>query len=94
MKAARIIGNVVMSQKPSSLTGIKLMLLAPTDWNGNPITSDYLVAVDIVSAGIGDLIFYVEARDASIAVTTQPPIDAAIVGIIDGVSLDDSNVSS
>jgi ethanolamine utilization protein EutN len=92
MKAARVIGCVVASQKPSSLDGIKLLLLQPTDWNGNPEGGDYIIAADTVSSGIGELIFYVEARDASIALHSQPPIDAAIIGIIDGVSFEGSNV--
>jgi ethanolamine utilization protein EutN len=85
MKPGRIVGRVVASQKVQSLTGIKLLLLEPTDWAGNATGGDLLVAADTVGAGAFELVFFVESRDASIAIHTQPPVDAAIVGIIDGI---------
>lgn len=84
MLPAKVIGRVVATKKVESLTGIKFILLQPTDWEGNP-EGDYLIAADSVSAGYDEFVFYVEARDAAVAFSTAPPVDATIVGIIDGV---------
>ena len=88
MKSGRIIGRVMATRKVPSLKGVKLLLVAETDWQGRD-TGKYLVAADAVGAGAGEWIFFVQSRDASIAVSTNPPIDAAIVGIIDGTDIEE-----
>ncbi|MCD4783924.1 MAG: EutN/CcmL family microcompartment protein [Candidatus Eremiobacteraeota bacterium] len=88
MHPAKILGRVVATHKEDSLTGVKLIILQPTDWEGNPI-DDYLVAADAVSAGYDEFVFFVESMEAAVAFSNVPPIDASIVGIIDGVQLDD-----
>lgn len=88
MKSARVIGRVVATAKVSSLKGIKLLLLERCDWSGRAM-GERLIAADAVGAGAGEHVFYVESRDASIAVHSNPPIDAAIVGIIDGTDMKD-----
>ncbi len=46
------------------------------------------VAVDTVQAGIGDYVFYVEAREASLPLLPKvAPVDAAIVGIVDSIGI-------
>ena len=86
MFAGKVIGRVVCTQKTAELLGVKLLLIQPTDWKGNP-AGDPLVASDSVGAGAGEFVFYVKAREAAVAVPTKPAIDAAVVGIIDGVNL-------
>ena len=66
--------------------GKKLLLLQPTDWRKQP-QGDPLVAVDAVGAGAGEFVFYVSAREAAMAFEDLPPVDAAVLGIIDGVQL-------
>jgi ethanolamine utilization protein EutN len=89
LSPGKIIGRVIASKKSSTLEGSRLLLLQPTDWKGNP-SGDPLVAIDAVGTGAeGEFVFYVSAREAAVAVDTLPPVDAAIVGIIDGVNLED-----
>ena len=83
MKPARVIGRVVATCKVDSLKGIKLLFLQETDWKG-AAKDGYIIAADTVGAGAGEDVFFVESRDASIAVHSNPPVDAAVVGIIDG----------
>jgi microcompartment protein CcmK/EutM len=87
MHPAKIMGRVVATKKEPSLDGIKLLLLQPTDWDGNPL-DDYLIAADAVGAGDSEFVFYVESREAAVAFEPVPPIDASVCGIIDGVFLD------
>ncbi len=82
-----VMGKVVATKKYPPLKGVKLLLVRPTDWEKNPV-GDYIVAADAVGAGEGEFIFYVESREAAVAFEGVPPIDASIVGIIDGVYLD------
>lgn len=88
MHPAKVIGRVVATEKYPDLKGVKLILIRPTDWEGNP-TGDYIVAADAASAGCEEFVFYVESREAAVAFDQVPPIDASIVGIIDGLTLDD-----
>ncbi len=90
MHPAKIIGHVVSTFKYPVMTGIKLLILQPTDWEGNPSEGDYLVAADAVGAGDGEFVFYVESMEAAMALDERPPVDASVVGIIDGVELDHS----
>ncbi len=82
MKSGRVIGSVMATRKDPSMTGLKLLLVRATEWDGTD-TKHILVAVDTVGAGESERVFYVESRDASLAVPTNPPVDATIVGIID-----------
>lgn len=83
-----IIGRVVASHKYETLVGAKLLLVQPTDWFKNP-EGDPLVAIDTVGAGAAEFIFYVQSREAAVTMEAIPPVDAAIVGIIDGVNFED-----
>jgi ethanolamine utilization protein EutN len=86
MFAGRIVGRVVATRKDESLEGDRLLLVQPTDWHGVD-EGDPLVAIDTVGAGWRELVFFVKAREAAIAAPRIPPVDCAIVGIIDGIFL-------
>jgi len=87
MFAGHVIGRVVCTRKDPGLLGMKLLLIQPETWEGEP-DGDPLVAMDAVGAGAGEFIFYVKSREAAVAVPAIPPVDAAVVGILDGVNLD------
>ncbi|MBA3064970.1 EutN/CcmL family microcompartment protein [bacterium] len=94
MNPAKVIGRVVATAKWETLKGIKLLLLQPTDWEGNP-SGDPIVAADGVGAGSGEFVFYVKSREACFSWLTggkqvlseMPPLDATVMGIIDGVDM-------
>lgn len=88
MIIARVVGNVVASQKQPSHHGQKILLLQPLDLEGGPV-GDLLVALDSVNAGIGDRVLAVqEGFSAMTAVgRTNSPIDAAVIGVVDAVEL-------
>ena len=88
MQAALVVGRVTASRKYETLEGAKLLLIQPATWLKEP-KGEPLVAVDTVGAGAGEFVFWVAAREAAVAVggKNPPPVDAAILGIIDGVNL-------
>ncbi len=89
MTIGRVIGDVVSTQKHASHEGRKILLVQPLDLDGKP-RGDAVLALDSVDAGIGDRVLVVaEGWSAMTAVgRPQSPIDAAVVGIIDAVTLE------
>ncbi len=87
MFLGRIIGNVVATRKDRSLSGMRLLVVQPIDHERKE-TGDPLVAVDAVSSGPGETIYWVSAREAPNALPDcYGPIDAAIVGIADRIDV-------
>ena len=83
MQLAKVIGDVVVTRKDDTLTGIKLLVLRPIAADGSN-TGRTLVAVDAVGAGVGETVFFVRGKEASFPFyPAEPPVDAGIVGIVD-----------
>ncbi|MEI6749872.1 MAG: EutN/CcmL family microcompartment protein [Bacteroidota bacterium] len=89
MKLGRVTGRVVSTIKVDSFEGIKLMLVQPLD-EKLEIAGDPIVAFDTIQSGVGDLIYYETSKEAGrVLITTMNPCDAAIVGIVDNILLED-----
>ena len=86
MFLGRVIGKAVATRKDASLTGIRLLIVQPVD-HERKAAGDAFVAADVVSAGEGELVYWVGAREAPNAFPDPPPIDAAIVGIADRIDV-------
>ena len=83
MQLAKVIGDVVITNKDPNLAGVPLLVLQPIAADGNPIGRT-LVAVDSVGAGVGETVFFVRGKEASFPFhPTEVPADAGIVGIVD-----------
>ncbi len=89
MKLGRVTGRVVSTKKVFEFEGIKLMLVQPVDEHLVPY-GDPLVAFDTIQSGIGELIYYETSKEAGrVLETLMNPCDAAIVGIVDNIHLED-----
>ena len=90
MQIAKVIGTVVATQKHRKFEGAKLMLVQPLNMDDTP-RGFALLAVDGVGAGVDEKVLLVlEGRAAGEALGQKgAPVDAAIVGIIDTVTMDD-----
>ncbi|MFH1725494.1 MAG: EutN/CcmL family microcompartment protein [Elusimicrobiota bacterium] len=84
MKYARVIGRVTCSRQYETLDGKKLLLIQPLGWEDGEPRGGPVVAADAVGAGASEYVFWVAAREAAVAFPDVPPIDAAIVGIVEG----------
>jgi len=85
---ARIIGTVVATRKDDRLEGCKLLVIQPLDPGGRDAGAP-VVAVDTVSAGSSETVLVVTGSSARMTSRTKDaPVDAAIVGIVDSVSID------
>ncbi|HKY33125.1 MAG TPA: EutN/CcmL family microcompartment protein [Candidatus Polarisedimenticolia bacterium] len=88
MLLARILGTVVATRKDDRLEGCKLLVVQPLDPSGRDAGTP-MVAVDTVSAGASETVLVVTGSSARMTQrTADAPVDAAIVGIVDTVSLD------
>ena len=89
MILARVIGNVVATQKNERYANARVMLCQPLTPEGAE-TGATLLALDSVDAGVGDVVLIVqEGWSASTAATGEQgaAIDSAIVGVVDRVDL-------
>ena len=87
MILAKVLGNVVATQKNPRYGEARIMLVQPVNPDGTPRGASVL-ALDSVDAGEGDLVVVVqEGWSASTASTGEPgaAIDSAIVGVVDFV---------
>jgi ethanolamine utilization protein EutN len=90
MQLAKVIGDVVVTRKDDTLTGIKLLVLQPIGADGSNVGRT-LVAVDAVGSGVGETVFFVRGKEASFPFyPTEVPADAGIVGIVDHYDIDES----
>jgi ethanolamine utilization protein EutN len=81
---ARVVGEVVSTQKRPQFEGAKLLIVQPEAPDGTRSGSS-LLAIDSVGAGRGELVITVlEGRAAGEALGKKlAPVDAAILGIVD-----------
>ena len=88
MILARVVGTVVATRKDPRLEGFKLLILRPESPEGTP-DGAYLIAVDTVGSGAGELVIAVSGSSARMAEGCKDkPVDQAVVGIVDSLSLD------
>ena len=89
MILARVVGNVVATQKNERYRNARVMLCQPVTPTGEEWGATIL-ALDSVDAGEGDIVLVVqEGWSASTAATGEQgaAIDSAIVGVVDRIDL-------
>jgi microcompartment protein CcmK/EutM len=86
MILAKIVGTVVATRKDERLVSSKLLVARPMDPRGKAEGS-YL---DTVDAGVGETVLIVSGSSARMASGLKDcPVDAAVVGIVDTVQVQD-----
>ena len=86
MFLARVIGEVVATIKHPHLKARKLLLVAPEGAPGRPAAAP-LIAVDSVSAGVGDRVLVADEGHAAAQVLglARGPVRTVVVGVVDAV---------
>ncbi len=85
MELARVEGTVVATVKSERLKGYKLLLINILNPDTTP-TNSYVVAVDSVGAGVGEVVIAVRGSSArQTANLANVPTDASIVAIVDTI---------
>jgi microcompartment protein CcmK/EutM len=88
MLVGRVTGTVVSSNKSEALLGAKLLIVQPVALDTLRTTGDYVVCVDDVGAGEGDLVFCAygsSARQSDTSATVAS--DYTVYGIVDSIDI-------
>jgi microcompartment protein CcmK/EutM len=91
MFIAKVIGNVVSTQKNAKFRGMKLLVVQPYIVREGKlqVSGSSVVAVDSVGAGVGECVLFTQGSSARLTPTTKDtPIDAVIVGIVDALEVE------
>ena len=89
MVLGRVTGSVVSTHKERLLEGVTLLIVEKIDPRSLKGTGDFVIAVDAVGAGEGEVIFYVSGSSARMTeVTSGRPSDATITGIVESIDID------
>lgn len=90
MKLGRVSGTVVSTRKDPSLAALKLLIVENMT-TGLEREGGYVVAVDSVGAGMGEIVLYASGSSARLTNTTKDrPVDAVIMAIVDSYDVDGS----
>lgn len=90
MFIAKVIGNIVSTQKNAKFRGMKLLLIQPyiSRESKLEVSGSSVVAVDSVGAGIGECVLFTQGSSARLTPATKDtPVDAVIVGIVDTIEV-------
>jgi microcompartment protein CcmK/EutM len=98
MFIAKVTGSVVSTQKIGSMTGQKLLVVEPFRLEGKKrktleTTGRTFIAVDTLGAGEDDFVLITQGSSARLTPETKElPIDAVIIGIVDTVHIEKTDV--
>ena len=88
----KIVGTVVSTQIDEGIKGKKCLLAQNCNYKGE-VDDNYLVAVDLVGAGVEEIVIISQGSSArQTEITHQKPVDCVIVGIVDLVEKHDKIV--
>ncbi len=88
MNIGRVVGTVVSTQKDQKLVGTKLQIVKQLGLDCRE-TGSFVVAVDAVGAGQGEVVLYASGSSArQTPITKDRPADAVIMAIIDSIEVD------
>lgn len=84
MYLARVTGRLVATTRTRGLDGVKLALIQPLDERGEA-EGAMLVACAALSVGPGDLVHFIDGREAALALPDETfvPVDATITGFVE-----------
>ena len=82
MLKGQVISNIVSTRKQPALVGSKFLEVRLIE--NNQMTDKFIIAVDSVGAGIGEIVLITTGSGARLALhNKETPTDAVVVGIVD-----------
>lgn len=89
MILGKVVGTVWATRKDEELTGLKLQIVKHIDLNYK-VKDTFVVAVDTVQAGVGDVVLIATGSSArQTTVTKNRPVDAVIMAVVDKLDVVD-----
>lgn len=89
MVLGKVIGTVWATRKDEELVGMKLQIVRHIDLQYR-MKETFVVAVDTVQAGVGDVVLVCSGSSArQTAQTKNKPVDAVIMAVVDKLDVAD-----
>jgi microcompartment protein CcmK/EutM len=83
MVLAKVVGTLVSTRKEESMDGLKFLVLQNVDIDGQA-SGGFVIAADVVDAGVGEMVLYASGSSARQTVQTDKrPCDAVAMAIVD-----------
>jgi ethanolamine utilization protein EutN len=88
MYIAKVRGTVVCTRKTDKLSGHKLLVIHQVETDTLAYTGRPVIAVDLVGAGIGEMVLVCPGGSARHSKQTDgKPVDCTVVGIVDSIRI-------
>jgi microcompartment protein CcmK/EutM len=87
MILGKVIGTIWATRKDEEMVGMKLQIVKQVDLDYK-LKDSFVVAVDTVQAGVGDIVLVTSGSSArQTAATKNKPVDAVIVAVVDKLDI-------
>jgi microcompartment protein CcmK/EutM len=89
MILGKVVGTVWATRKDEELVGMKFQIVKHVDLDYK-LKDTFVVAVDTVQAGVGDIVLLCSGSSArQTALTKNKPVDAVIMAVVDKIDIAD-----
>jgi microcompartment protein CcmK/EutM len=89
MVLGKVVGTVWATRKDEELVGMKFQIVKHVDFDYK-LKDTFVVAVDTVQAGVGDIVLVTSGSSARQTTQTKnKPVDAVIVAVVDKLDVAD-----
>lgn len=89
MLLGRVIGTVWATRKDEKLEGVKFLVVREVDLDYKPLPR-FIIAVDTVQAGVGEVVLLCQGSSARQTKTTEKrPVDAVVMAVVENLSVKD-----
>lgn len=89
MILGKVVGTVWATRKDEELVGMKFQIVKHVDLDYR-LKDTFVVAVDTVQAGVGDIVLLCSGSSArQTTLTKNKPVDAVIMAVVDKIDIAD-----
>jgi Carbon dioxide concentrating mechanism/carboxysome shell protein len=93
MVVGKVVGTIVCTQKDTSLTGKKMLVIQPVNLYSLKNEGNPFVALDTVGAGQGEIVLVVGGSSARLADGfSKVAVDQSIIGILDSIEIEKNTI--
>ena len=90
MVLGKVVGSVWATQKDSKVDNLKFLIVRHLEFDLK-FKNSFVVAVDAVGAGAGEIVLVAQGSSARLTeMTDKKPVDAVIMAIVDKLDIDPS----